>query len=48
MSGGMGPGMMQKRSVITMIDDDHNSIEMYFTGPDGQEMKAMEIQYARA
>jgi len=39
---------MQKRSVITLIDDDHNKIEMFFTGDDGNEMKAMEINYTRA
>jgi len=38
---------MKKRSVITLIDDDHNKIEMYFTGADGNEMKAMEIDYSR-
>ena len=38
---------MKKRSVITLIDDDHNKIEMFFTGPDGNEMKAMEIDYTR-
>ena len=36
-----------KRSVITLIDDDTNRIEMYFTGPDGNEMKCMEINYSR-
>jgi hypothetical protein len=38
---------MKKRSVITLIDEDHNKIEMYFTGADGNEMKCMEINYAR-
>ena len=38
---------MKKRSVITLIDDDHNKIEMYFTPEDGNEMKAMEINYTR-
>jgi hypothetical protein len=36
-----------KRSVITLIDDNTNRIEMYFTGPDGNEMKCMEINYTR-
>ena len=40
-------GMMKKRSVITLIDDDHNTMEMFFTGEDGNEMKAMEISYSR-
>lgn len=39
---------MKKRSVITLIDNDHNRIEMFFTGSDGNEMKAMEINYTRA
>ncbi len=38
---------MQKRSVITLKDDDHHVMEMYFKGPDGNEMKGMEIQYTR-
>jgi hypothetical protein len=36
-----------KRSVISLIDDDRNRIEMYFTGPDGNESKCMEINYER-
>ena len=39
---------MKKRSVITLIDDDHNRIEMFFTPAEGPEMKAMEINYTRA
>ena len=38
---------MQKRSVITLKDDDHHVMEMYFKGADGNEMKGMEIQYTR-
>lgn len=38
---------MQKRSVITLQDNDHHKIEMYFSGPDGNEFKAMEINYVR-
>ena len=38
---------MQKRSVIRLIDDDHHSMETYFT-MEGQEGKGMEIQYERA
>lgn len=38
---------MKKRSVITLIDNDRNKIEMYFTTSDGNEMKAMEINYVR-
>lgn len=36
-----------KRSVITLVDDDHHHMEMFFT-KGGQEFKGMEIQYARA
>ncbi|MCZ6697550.1 MAG: DUF1579 domain-containing protein [Planctomycetota bacterium] len=39
---------MQKRSVITLQDNDHHSMAMYFPGPDGQEVKGMEINYTRA
>ena len=39
--------VMNKRSVITLVDDNHNSIEMFFTGEDCNEMKAMEINYFR-
>jgi len=36
-----------KRSVITLMDDDRHSVEMFFTR-EGQEFKGMEIQYKRA
>ncbi len=39
---------MEKRSLITLKDKDHHTMEMFFTGPDGTEMKGMEIQYTRA
>lgn len=39
--------LMSKRSVIKLIDQDHHSMETYFAGADGNEMKAMEIQYRR-
>jgi hypothetical protein len=35
--------MMSKKSVITLVDDDHHTMEMYFPGPDGREFKSMEI-----
>ena len=38
---------MEERSVITLEDNDHNSLEMFFKCPDGNEVKAMEIRYAR-
>jgi hypothetical protein len=37
----------KKRSVITLVDQDHHFMETYVTGPDGNEMKTMEIQYQR-
>ena len=45
---GQGGGTITKTSIITLIDDDHHSMEMYFPGPDGNECKGMEIQYTRA
>lgn len=39
---------MKKKSVITLVDDDHHRMEMFFEGPDGSEMKGMEIRYVRA
>ncbi len=38
---------MKKRSVIALKDNDHHSMEMFFTTPDGTEAKGMEIQYVR-
>jgi hypothetical protein len=37
----------QKKSVITLTDRDHNSMEMFFTDADGKEIKGMEIRYTR-
>lgn len=39
-------GMMKKRSVITLQDNDHNSMEMFFDTGEG-ECKVMEIAYTR-
>lgn len=39
--------LIRKRSVITLQDDDHHLLEMYFGCPDGSESKAMEIRYER-
>ena len=36
-----------KRSVTTLTDNDHHTMEMYFIR-DGQEFKGMEIRYTRA
>jgi len=38
---------MGKRSVITLQDNDHHTMEMYFSTPEG-EQKCMEIKYERA
>ena len=38
---------MQKRSVITLEDNDHHRMEMFFPGPDGNELKCMAIRYTR-
>ena len=41
-------GVTQKiREVVTLTDDDHASFEMFVPGPDGKEMKAMQIDYTR-
>ena len=38
---------VKKRSVITLEDNDHQKIEMFFSGQNGKEFKAMEIRYER-
>jgi len=40
-----GPAIV-KRSVITLQDDDHHKMEMFFV-KDGQELKGLEIHYTR-
>lgn len=40
-------GKMKKRSVITLTDNDHHKMEMYFSTPNGDESKGMEITYER-
>ena len=40
-------GKMIKRSVITLQDNDHHKMEMFFVH-DGQDTKGMEILYTRA
>ena len=37
-----------KRSVIKVNSDNEHTMDMYFTGPDGQENKGMHIKYVRA
>ena len=39
-------GKMTKRSVITVEDQDHHTMEVYFDAGDG-EAKSMEITYER-
>lgn len=39
---------MRKRSVITLKDANHHSIEMFFEGPNGSWNKSMQIEYSRA
>jgi hypothetical protein len=41
------PTADHKRSVITLEDENHHSIEMFFNHG-GQESKAMEIRYTRS
>lgn len=38
---------MTKRTVITLIDDDHHRMESYFADGSGNEFKTMEINYVR-
>ncbi|MCH7720078.1 MAG: DUF1579 family protein [Planctomycetes bacterium] len=38
---------MTKKSVITLKDNDHHLMEMFFEGPEGGEVKGMEIRYTR-
>ena len=40
-------GMIKGREVNKFIDDDTMVMEMYTPGPDGKEMKSMEITYKR-
>lgn len=43
-----GGASCAKRSVITVISEDEHTMEMFFTGPDGNESKGMQIHYTRA
>lgn len=38
---------VKKRSVITLEDNDRHKVEMFFTRPDGNEVKVVEIRYER-
>lgn len=35
------------KGVLTVVDDDHHTYEMWGTGPDGKMFKSLEIQYTR-
>ena len=41
-------GMMNVRQVMHLVDENTMTTEMYMPGPDGKEMKGMEIKYTRA
>ncbi len=41
-----GSKTIRKRTVVTLLDDDHHTMETYFESPQG-EFKGMEIQYER-
>lgn len=41
-------GKMRKRSMVILKDENHHTMELYFTKPDGGEVKVMEIEYERA
>ena len=36
------------REIFSIRDDNHHHMEMYMNGPDGKEMKTMEIDFTRA
>ena len=40
--------MVPTRSVLKMVDENTFTMEMYVTGPDGKEMKMMEMTHKRA
>jgi len=40
-------GLMKVREITKFVDDDHMTYEMHMPGPDGKEMKCMEINYTR-
>ena len=39
---------MGKKTIITLVDNDHHTMESFFSTPDGNEMKTMEIRYQRS
>lgn len=51
MTGSMDDYMTGKKmdfkETMTMVDNDHQTFEMWMTGPDGKMFKTLEIQYTR-
>jgi hypothetical protein len=43
----LGGTASKSRSVLQLIDADHYMIEMFLTPPDGEEFKALELDYTR-
>lgn len=41
-------GTMTKKTLITLKDNDHHTMEMFFDMGDGNETRMMEIEYTRA
>lgn len=42
-----GDQSFRKRSVVKLVNHDEHTLEMFFTGPDGEERKQMAIRYVR-
>lgn len=40
-------GAMEKRSILTLRDENNHSMEIWFREPDGPEIRTMEIRYSR-
>jgi hypothetical protein len=38
---------MDFKEVLTVVDDDHHTFELWMPGPDGKMFKTMEISYTR-
>ena len=48
MTNPMTKQQMKSRIIVTHINDDQMKMEMFMPGPDGKDMKSMEIMYTRA
>lgn len=42
-----GMGKMSAHQVVTVVDDNTHKMEMFAPGPDGKQMKMMEVTYTR-